>query len=188
VNARLLRSAEIAPQPWNNGMGRTREIAVYPPGADSTQFLWRVSVAEVDSAAPFSSFPGIDRQIALLEGAGFIMTLDAAQVHRLDRRWVPFAFPGEAAVAVELIDGPTRDFNLMLRRGEAQGRIEVWRAGVAHRTDGVALLYCAHGEVAVPDGVLHAGDGWLAPPTGVDLLWRGEAVLLAVMVSLATEA
>ena len=84
-------------------------------------FLWRVSVAEVESAAPFSAFPGIDRVIALLDGDGFTMTLDDGRVHALTAPCAPFAFPGEAAVHVALAGGPSRDFNLMLRRGRVRG-------------------------------------------------------------------
>ena len=37
--------------PWKNGMGRTRELAVHPAGAGMDDFIWRVSVAEVITAA-----------------------------------------------------------------------------------------------------------------------------------------
>ncbi len=60
----------IAPTPWKNGGGTTREIAVRPPGAGMDAFAWRVSVADIVADGPFSAFPGIDRQIALLDGAG----------------------------------------------------------------------------------------------------------------------
>ncbi len=168
-------------------MGRTREIAVFPPGADIASFLWRVSVAEVDSAAPFSTFPGVDRHIALLEGAGFTMTLDGgSSEHRLHEPFMPFAFPGEASVDVALANGPTRDFNLMLRRGKARGRVDVWRAGVRHPLDGVSLVYVARGEVETPDGLLRAGDAWLyPPPVGETMFWQGDTVALAVFIELA---
>lgn len=183
MSPRIIRAQDCPPQPWKNGMGRTREIAVFPPGADMASFLWRVSVAEVDSAAPFSAFPGVDRHIALLDGAGFSMTLDGAHTHRLDRPYVPFAFPGEASVAVSLIDGATRDFNLMLRRGQAVGRIDAWHAPGRYvpGTD-VALIYCARGEAATVDGVLHAGDALLTPSPGVELELGDSTVVFAVSV------
>ncbi|NMW25795.1 HutD family protein, partial [Rhodanobacter denitrificans] len=88
----IIRLADCPSQPWKNGLGRTREIAVQPSAAGGDGFLWRVSVAEVDSAAPFSAFAGIDRQIVLLDGAGFTMTLDDGRVHALTTPFVPFAF------------------------------------------------------------------------------------------------
>ena len=51
----IIRLADCPSQPWKNGLGRTRELAVQPSVASMDDFLWRVSVAEVDSAAPFSA-------------------------------------------------------------------------------------------------------------------------------------
>ncbi|SFS17418.1 hypothetical protein SAMN05216570_3552 [Dyella sp. OK004] len=185
MSPRIIRAADCPPQPWKNGMGRTREIAAFPPGADMASFLWRISVAEVDSAAPFSVFPGVDRHIALLDGAGFSMTLNGAHKHQLDRPYVPFAFPGEASVTVSLIDGATRDFNLMLRRGQAVGRIDTWLAP-AHEMPGddVVLIYCARGEAETTHGVLQAGDALLSPRPGTKLELRDGTVVLAVSVEL----
>ena len=158
----IVRAADIAVTPWKNGMGRTRELAVHPAGAALSDFDWRVSVAEVDSAAPFSMFPGVDRQIALLQGAGFVMRFADGREHRLEQPHAPFAFPGEAAVDVVLLGGATRDFNLMLRRGAIDGQLETWRAGT-HALAGVALLYAVAGEIVTPEGRLQPGDVWHVP-------------------------
>lgn len=40
---------------------------VLPPGAGMDSFAWRVSVATIARPGPFSAFPGVDRQIMLLE-------------------------------------------------------------------------------------------------------------------------
>jgi len=180
----LLRLHDCPARPWKNGQGRTRELAVEPPGAGMDDFLWRVSVAEVDSAAPFSAFPGVDRTIVLLEGEGFLMTLDDGRTHALTEPYTPFAFAGEAQVAVTLAGGATRDFNLMVRRGRAHGRVAVWRrpddAGLSTHT---VLLYCARGRLGVDDEVLEAGDAWrraATVPTRLRLL--PESVVLAVDV------
>jgi len=176
----IVRGADIAVTPWKNGMGRTRELAVHPAGAALSDFDWRVSVAEVDSAAPFSAFPGVDRQIALLEGAGFVMRFADGSEHRLDELRTPFAFAGEASVDVTLIEGATRDFNLMLRRGVADGRIETWRAGT-HALAGVVLVYATGAEVVTPEGRLQAGDVWHVPDgTQGALALDGESIALAV--------
>ncbi len=99
---RILRADELQPQPWRNGLGVTREIALFPPGADADDFLWRISVADVVGPAPFSRFPGIDRIIVLLDGAGFRMTLDGQREHALTTAGEPFTFAGEATVEVQL--------------------------------------------------------------------------------------
>jgi environmental stress-induced protein Ves len=157
----IIRLRDCPAQPWKNGLGSTRELAVQPSNAGNDDFLWRVSIAEVDSAAPFSSFPGIDRQIVLLDGAGFRMTLDDERVHALVVPFEPFAFPGEAKVSVNLVGGATRDFNLMLRRARADGGILVWGDAETRIPEpSIALVYCARGSIDTVDGRLHEGDAW----------------------------
>jgi environmental stress-induced protein Ves len=161
----IIRLADCLSQPWKNGMGRTREIAVHPPTATSDDFVWRVSIAEVDSAAPFSRFAGIDREIVLLDGAGFTMHLADGREHALTTPLVPFAFAGELGVTVTLAGGATRDFNLMLRRDRVCGTVLPWLRPDTYRPDPmIALIYCAHGTVDTPDGSLQVGDAWQPEP------------------------
>lgn len=182
---RILRADELQPQPWRNGQGITRELAVMPPGAGADDFLWRVSLADVVGAAPFSRFPGVDRTIVLLDGAGFRMTLDGAQVHELTAPCAPFAFPGEAEVAVALAGGPTRDFNLMLRRGRATGEVEVWHDAAARTAPpDLVLLHLVRGRARTPDGDLGPGDSWL-PGAEAPGTIRIDGKALAVRVHLA---
>ena len=114
--------------PWKNGGGETLEIATHPERADIGSFAWRVSVAEVTRDGPFSSFPGVDRTLVLLAGNG--MRLDGAG-DPLDLRvpFEPVTFVGEASLHCTLADGPTRDFNLMVRREAASGEVVVVREG-----------------------------------------------------------
>lgn len=181
----ILHLHDCPARPWKNGLGRTRELAAGPPGADMESFLWRVSVAEVDSAAPFSAFPGIDRIIVLLDGDGFTMTLDEKRTHALTEPFAPFAFPGEAQVSIALAGGPTRDFNLMVRRGLARGRVAVWRdaaAGELHPH--TVLLFCARGRMQLGDVALQAGDAWLRPTVVPARAALGpDTVVLAVEVA-----
>ena len=67
---RLFAPDEYRRMPWKNGGGSTDEIATYPRGAGLDAFDWRVSIAHVASDGPFSRFPGVERTITLLEGAG----------------------------------------------------------------------------------------------------------------------
>lgn len=186
MSGRILRADELQPTPWRNGLGVTREIALYPPGAETDDFLWRASVADVVGPAPFSSFPGIERTIVLLAGAGFHMTLDDAATHALTTPFAPFAFAGEAQVQVQLAGGPTRDFNLMTRRDHCTGDIDVWRGGGSHACSAeLALLHVAVGTVATADGTLAAGDSWLPDSVAGPVVLAGNAVALAVRVAAA---
>lgn len=98
---------------WRNGGGRTRELLVWP---QAEEWRLRVSVAEIEADGPFSAFAGIDRCFAVLEGAGVVLSLPPGDV-RLTPGDGAVSFAGEAAPMCRLIDGPTRDLNLMVRRG-----------------------------------------------------------------------
>jgi environmental stress-induced protein Ves len=56
--------------PWKNGQGRTWQVAAHPEGADVSHFDWRISIAEISQDGAFSAFPGVDRTIAVIDGAG----------------------------------------------------------------------------------------------------------------------
>lgn len=162
---KIVRFDELKAMPWKNGLGITREIAVEPPGASVDDFLWRVSIADVDTASPFSRFPGIDRTIVLLQGDGFTMTLDSEHEHALTTPFEPFAFPGEAQVEVTLAGGATRDFNLMVRRGAVHGRIDVVHGPGHVEVHDVALLHLARGTALFGDVACATGDSVIGAPS-----------------------
>ncbi|MFD1561308.1 HutD family protein [Paraburkholderia silviterrae] len=165
----LLRGADLVASPWKNGGGVTREIAVAnvskavakaapnaAPGAAPDAFAWRVSVADVAQAGPFSRFEGVARTLVLLEGAGMVLDETApsggalVRTHTLTRALDVARFDGEAPIDARLVDGPTRDFNLMVRRDAARASFDVWRDNVARRIEAdTVLLYCAQGAVNV---------------------------------------
>jgi hypothetical protein len=127
---RLLTPADYRSMPWKNGGGRTTEIAAFPPGATLDTFLWRVSLADVACDGPFSPFPGIDRTIVLLEGAGMRLH-EGVRATELTTPFAPHAFSGDATIDCRLIAGPVRDFNAMFRRGRARGSVTVVPGGGA---------------------------------------------------------
>ena len=45
--------AALAPVPWKNGGGSTREIACGPAGAGMDGFDWRASIATIAAPGPF---------------------------------------------------------------------------------------------------------------------------------------
>ena len=110
----LVHWAEQAEQPWRNGGGITRELLTWPGAAD---WQLRLSVAEVLQDGPFSAFPGVTRWFAVLEGQGVELRWPQ-RVQALRDGDAACAFDGAAAPDCRLIDGPTRDLNLMLRRAD----------------------------------------------------------------------
>lgn len=110
---------EVAPTAWRNGGGTTRELLAWPTAQD---WDWRISVAEVGKSGPFSRFEGVERWFAVLGGAGVRLTLDG-KAHELSAQSAPLRFDGGKACGCELIDGPTEDFNLMLKHGHHHARL-----------------------------------------------------------------
>jgi len=170
---------DLPARPWKNGGGTTREVACHPRGADYERFEWRVSVAEVASDGPFSAFPGVDRTIVLLDGAGLrLRDTGRGAGHDLTEPGVPWTFAGEAAIAATLVDGATRDFNVMTRRGCWSAEVRTVRS--ERRTDPAdALLLLA---VAGQWGV----DGQVPIRPGELCLWR--APVASMTFSPATPA
>jgi uncharacterized protein len=189
----LIRGADLVATPWKNGGGVTREVAAFPPGAGLDAFLWRVSVAEVAQAGPFSRFIGIDRTLVLLSGAG--MWLDeangasGANTHALTQPLDIAQFKGDAQIDARLVDGPTRDFNLMVRSGAAVGEVDVWRGDTQHAlsTD-VVLLFCTSGSIDVTLGndhplSLNADDTLrIDAPHAVSCAVQGAGALLTITI------
>jgi uncharacterized protein len=193
VRVALLRGADLAASPWKNGGGVTREIAAArdeTQGAALDAFAWRVSVADVAQPGPFSRFEGVERTLVLLEGAG--MLLDeagpAAKTLALLQPLDVARFAGETSIDARLVDGPTRDFNLMVRRDAARGTLDVWRAPLARDIAAqTVLLYCAQGafDIRVDLGErvfsLGAGDTLRIDATrSVNVETQGEGAMLAV--------
>ena len=115
---------DIPAQPWKNGAGLTREIAIGPRGATMDGFDWRISVARIDRDAPFSAFDGVDRCITLLRGAGMVLrSHDGAIDKRLAAVGEPFSFSGDVQVDATLIAGACDDLNVMVRRGRWQAEV-----------------------------------------------------------------
>ena len=67
----IIRRSSFTAIPWKNGGGITHEAIRVPPTGEA--FLWRVSVAQIDSSGPFSDFAGYDRKMVLLRGQGIAL-------------------------------------------------------------------------------------------------------------------
>lgn len=122
----LIASKDLPSTSWKNGGGSTREIAVFPSNASFDDFVWRVSLAEVEQAGAFSSFSGIDRQIVLTLGQNMILHNRSTQHSETLHPFKAYAFAGEDIIDCELPTGPTSDFNLMVRRDQATGSVSCW--------------------------------------------------------------
>jgi environmental stress-induced protein Ves len=124
----LLTASGRKPVAWKNGGGLTCEVAVHPPGSDFEGFDWRLSIAEIRAAGPFSSFPGIERRMGVLSGR-LSLAIDGRPAVILTPESAALEFPGEAPVFAEPLGAPATDLNLMTRRARCSARL---RHQVAH--------------------------------------------------------
>jgi len=113
--SRVIPANEYRRERWRNGLGWTREIHARRAAPD-TAWDWRLSIAEIEHDAPFSAFPGVDRELVLLHGNGLRLRFDDGEACLLHPPCGRMRFAGERSLVGELVDGPTHDFNLMWRR------------------------------------------------------------------------
>lgn len=102
--------------PWKNGGGETVEIAVSPDRATIADFDWRISMATVATNGSFSTFPGVDRTLSILEGGGMTLSIEGRQPKLLTASDAPLSFPADVPTSAALSDGPVTDLNVMTRR------------------------------------------------------------------------
>lgn len=162
MSIRLIRVDDVPPQRWRNGGGFTRELLAWP---SVEAWRVRVSVADVAVDGPFSSFPAVERWFAVLDGNGVELTVGST-AHRMTVEDAPLRFSGEVPTDCRLLDGPTRDLNLMLRG--VRGGMFVARAGEPWRPRSAKCGLFA----AVAGQCSGAKD--FAVPAG-SLLWFDEA-------------
>lgn len=156
-----LKPADGRAMPWRNGGGTTLELAVDPPEATlATGFRWRLSSAEVASSGPFSAFPGMERCLLLLEGAGFDIDFGPRGRVELREPLAPLFFSGDWPAVATLVEGPCTDLNLMCDPRHGRARVEaLWFEGPRSLDLAGAplLIFVAEGTLAVPSLGLHLG-------------------------------
>ncbi|MBY8885272.1 HutD family protein [Streptomyces sp. PTM05] len=177
---------DLEATPWRNGGGSTRGIASFPTGSTLADFDWRVSLAEVEADGPFSAFPGIDRVIMLVDGGGMDLDVDGA-THRLGR-FDTLAFDGDATTTCRLPAGPTRDLNLMTRRGRTRGSLRAvdvtgrYETGVDEEGDVTVLVALTTGLAVTPDSGLGLLDSVVRDRPG-PLSVTGTGTLAEIRIS-----
>lgn len=166
-HATLLRAQDYRRMRWKNGAGWTTELLRVP---DSDDWRWRLSIAEVEADGPFSVYPGVDRELMLLAGNGMRLCFEDGVTQVLSPPRGSLRFAGERPVQGQLLDGPSRDFNVMWKRGAVD--IRLWRRPLA----GALALFVAPGET----WVLHllAGRACFSEESGLGAIAAGETAVL----------
>ncbi|MCY0905548.1 HutD family protein [Arthrobacter sp. H14-L1] len=109
----VIRYSQLSPERWANGDGVTRTLAAQK-AADGDGCLWRISIAEVSTAGPFSAMPGIDRIVTVIDGELLLLEVDGSE-HLLEK-YRPFRFSGDSSTSASLPTGNVMDLGVLARR------------------------------------------------------------------------
>lgn len=175
---KVCRANDYKVMPWKNGGGATTEVAISPPGATLDDFEWRISTATIERDGPFSSFPGIDRTLTLLDGKRVELQIDGGVSQLLTPSAPTLRFAGENGVEAVVPDGAITDFNVMTRRSHCRHRFE------RLRLTGAQPLARGRGERGGDETMVFLAEGD-ALRCRAD---RGEAILLGRRDCLILEA
>lgn len=168
-----LSLATLPRERWRNGKGWTRLVAQADAG---TPPPWRVSLAEITEAAPFSVFDGIDRTTVLVQG-GPVSLLAAEQQWTLSGPGDTAQYPGELALRNTAPADDTLFWNVMTQRGRATARTRLVRDKLVLPERGHSLIWVLRGTFdlageALPVGIrIEAAEG---------LHWQGGTTRLAI--------
>ncbi len=155
----VVRASALIAVPWANGGGHTRIIT------DTERF--RLSLATIAGEGPFSTFPGLIRHFALVEGK---VELSLA-AHALDATAPPLTFAGTVAVYATPLNGPALALNLMVPVDRAPLRLE--RCEGAAGMDVLAVFAI---EPVIAAGMAMAAHDTLFPTGPVDVSGRALVV------------
>lgn len=131
--------------PWKNGLGTTLELATDASDANAAQdgsgaWSWRLSIADVPSRSPCSTFTGMSRTILCLGGDGLLLE----RAHGTDA--VPLLgsallFEGEEQCVCVPLSKDVRDINLLFDRAKWNGVLRLVRATAGAITGEVVLVH-----------------------------------------------
>lgn len=168
---RRLGPPDYRVMPWKNGGGTTTELHVSHDKPE--RFGWRASIATVAADGPFSLFPGYDRHILCIEGRGFILAGGPFGDLVVGADFQPRSFSGDWQITGRLIDGTSRDFNLIADRQRFGSSLDC----LGFDGDHVIAAREAHGLVFVLQGSCRFDAGQLSANDAL-VLEPGETVRL----------
>ena len=168
----IVRRSSFKRLPWKNGGGITHEAIRVPATRDP--FLWRVSLAQIDSSGPFSDFAGYDRKMVLLQGPGIELTHGNGQHRVLKNVGDCVEFAGAMPTHCELLAGPCVDLNLMVAESlRSTARVERLVDGLIATADGeTTLIFGIESPMSLESD---AGETVRLEPWDLAVLSRGSA-------------
>ena len=124
---RVLAFGDFVELPWANGKGSSYEIL-----SDRRDGVWtyRVALAPVEESGDWSTLPGVDRSLVVVQGAGFDLAVDDGGV----RAALPCAYGdvvhlrGDATTTCVLREGAAVDLGVMTYRDCGYRTLVTWHA------------------------------------------------------------
>ncbi|KAI7893363.1 uncharacterized protein EV154DRAFT_501775 [Mucor mucedo] len=189
VQVSLLKENDYVSQAWKNGLGKTEEIAIYPPARDFTKddYFWRFSKTCMQADCNFSVFPGYDCTTVILPGENH-PSLSLSHLGRETRTKIkplfPYSWHGEWTTTCQVMNAPVKALQFMFKRELGNAQIRIDKIG-AFETDlqgdvdsrknmifgAFALVYVVEGYVSILLDENHKEEQHL-------LLKAGETLLL----------
>ena len=175
-----IRASEYREQPWKNGGGLTREIAVALSDEREPRVLWRLSLATIERDAPFSEFRGYDRSIVTIDGGPLELEVEGQRVSL--ERAEPYSFPGEARVAASL-QTPARDLNVMTLRDGFVHDLEIVTSAQRFVVDDdeLVFIFAIEGTASLAEASCDRGDTlWLRSNETIEVRTTGYAAVVRI--------
>lgn len=156
----IFPAATRSPTPWKNGGGVTWPVASVP--GQSREFGWRLSLADVSLAGPFSCFPGISRLMGILHGR-LRLKVDGLPEVILGPTDPAFAFRGDVPAHGTPLEGPAQDINLMFDPACFTAKLNYIPDGLIHPGDEAVRLLLAMEPLSLNGTPLERLDAALLP-------------------------
>lgn len=156
-------------QSWKNGLGKTDEIAIYPPDKDfiKDDFFWRFSINRMQANCNFSMFPGYDCTTIILPGNGkekpsLSLSHQDKESSTKVQTLFPYTWRGEWSTTCKVTNAPVESLQFMYKRESGNAQVRVEKIG-SFETDlqgdvdsgknmlfgAFALVYVVEGQVNV---------------------------------------
>ncbi|GAA3668544.1 HutD/Ves family protein [Microbacterium marinilacus] len=159
---------EAPAEPWRNGLGVTRTLC--------RGHGWRLSLADIEGAVPFSAFPGVDRILAVIGDQPLTLQLDGEARPLAPGEHVGFA--GETPACATDVSRPARVLNLMTERAVARAVFDV----TGRATGRWDLLLVLTGTARVGGVALPPGSAITSPDAAALLDSRGARLATVALL------
>jgi environmental stress-induced protein Ves len=136
---KILGPSNFVSQRWKNGQGTTTEL-IKETISGSKDFSWRISMADVTTDGPFSTFENYNRTLLLLKGNGITLEFKSKRTDTLNKLLDSASFAGEDPTYATLHNGSITDFNVITHREYCSAKTHV-------ASDNKNSLLCIEGDV-----------------------------------------